>query len=145
MENLMSIKSVSKCVFKVALFCLFVGALLISSPTEKVAADVPYSCSHLLSGCIYSCAATHGNDPEQYQICRAQCEMNLNYCNACDATGLPIGCEGGIDIPEPWPVFFDFTHCMDTCAETCLTLENLADRWPCYVPCKANCIATYAN
>ena len=128
---------------RVSLFCLIFGSLLMSSPKQRAKATGDYSCENLQSFCIYNCAVANENDIDAYRACEAQCELNLNSCNVCTADDLPPNCEGGYDIPEPYPIVADFTMCMDNCG-VCNFLP-LAERSACFVPCKVNCINLYAN
>jgi hypothetical protein len=138
----MNKKPFAKRASRLILFCLLLVPLLISSPKQRVKADVDYSCENLYSFCVYNCAvATGGWDPE-YTACRQQCEVMYMSCSTCDSFGEPPDCED-VDIPEPYPVWADWTQCMDSC-QACNSLPMI-DRSACFVPCKANCLALYTN
>ena len=118
---------------------LVLGTLLISSPQEEVRADIDYTCLEYFNFCLYNCAVAHEGDPQAYSACRANCEMTQNSCNTCRFSGIPDDdCEGVFEWPEPWPVWADFTMCMDAC-QVCNTLP-LVERSACFVPCKAHCL-----
>lgn len=135
----MNKKSYAKWPCRLILLSLVLGSLLISSPQEKARADIAYTCPEYHNFCLYNCAVAHEGDPEAYTQCAANCEMMQNSCNACRLPGFPYDdCEGIFEWPEPWPVWTDFTMCMDGC-QVCNTLP-LAERSACFVPCKAHCL-----
>lgn len=119
------------------------GLVFISSSRDKARADITYSCEQQYGFCTYNCSVACYGDPQCYTQCRWQCEMNNNTCHVCDNYPF-LGCMGGVDIPEPYPVFADFSMCMDDCNTSCNWLP-LGERAGCFVPCKANCIALYGT
>lgn len=139
----MNKKSSAKWPLRMILFCFIFGSLLISSPKQRAKAVGDYSCEHLQSFCLYDCAVACDNDVDCYATCEAQCELDRNSCDVCTADDLPPDCDGAYEIPEPYPIVADFTMCMDNCG-VCNFLP-LAKRSACFVPCKADCIALYAN
>ena len=56
-----------------------------------------------------------GWDPE-YTVCRQQCEVMYMSCSTCDSFGEPPDCED-VDIPDPYPVWADWTHSVWTVAK----------------------------
>ena len=129
--------------FRVIALCLILAPLAISASKESANAD-GWSCQGDLEMCIYNCAASYAPLLPEYQACRAQCEMQYNSCSQCDIISEPPDCDGGYDFPEPWPVFANFSMCMDDCNTACNWLP-LGERSACFVPCKSNCIETYGN
>ena len=129
---------------RLSIFGVLLGLIFISSSRDKAKAYVDYSCENQYSFCTYNCAVACQADPACYASCRAGCQLNNNTCETCETHNFPPGCMDGVDIPEPYPVFADFSMCMDDCNSSCNWLP-LAERSACFVPCKANCIALYAN
>lgn len=122
--------------------CLVSVSLLISAP-QREARAVDDSCTTMLGFCYFNCANAHPNNVAAYQACAAGCEMNYSFCSSCAFSGLPPDCDGEYDFPEPFPVVADYLQCMNTCA-ACKFLP-LNEFGACWRPCKAHCIATYAQ
>jgi hypothetical protein len=141
MNNKSSSRSLVRSLF--LLLCLLSVPLWLplEGPTARAFDD--YSCQTNLGFCNYNCAVAHQNDLPAYQACAAGCNLQYNSCATCDFIGLPPDCEGGYDFPEPYPVVSDFFQCMDNCANCRFLPFN--EIGACFVPCKAHCIATYAQ